>query len=110
MGYIKLIIWQLWQKWFENLCSETAYLLFKKSSSDDVEFYRVYCEVFPLEVSYNTLHFEVYLFQTDPNDNTKLRANLSDYLLPGIIYNLGVTAINSAGNESDIATFNNVTI
>ena len=107
MGYIRLIIRQLWFKWFKPL-NHITYITFKKSLSDDIKFYKVYCKPSPSEITYDTLHFEVYPTQIDPLVNTRLRANLTLYLLPGIMYNIGITAVNSIGNESDIVKVNDV--
>ena len=107
MGFIRMIVRQLWHKWFKPLDHDT-YLVFKKSLSENVSFYRVYCKVTPGEADYNTLHFEVSKSQVDSHNNNKLRVRLNPFLLNGIIYNLGVTAVSKSGNESDIVTLNNV--
>ena len=109
MGYLRLIIRQLWYKWFKPL-DHITYITFKKSSSFNVKYYRVYCRPTKSKITYNTLHFEVYPSQIDPKDCTRLKANLNLYLLPGIIYNLGVTAVSSVGNESDFLKINDITL
>jgi len=108
MNYFSLLGWQVCLD--SDSLDHTTYISFRKSNSADVKFYRVYCQIYPLKVDYDTLHFEIYPSQVDPNDNTMLKANLSIHLLADIRYNIGVSAVNSAGNESDIVELDSITL
>jgi len=108
MSYFRWLGWQFWRRWNNFFKKNSTYITFNKSYSTDVKFYRVYCQIYPLEVTYNTLHFEVYPTQADLNNNNILRAKLNTYLLPGFRYNIGVSSVDIVGNESDLVRFDNI--
>lgn len=103
--------WWRWRwHWRRRKHKRNLYIMFNKSYSTDVKFYRVYCQIYPLEVTYDTLHFEVYPTQVDSNNNDILKAKLNTYLLPGFCYNIGVSSVDIVGNESDLVRFDHVTL
>lgn len=77
-------------------------LSFPGSASPDVVGYKLYMEEAPNEITYDSPSFDLV-------DNTSV--DLSS--LPGItskdgVYNLGITAVDDAGNESSFSLINDV--
>jgi len=110
MTYFWQLRWWFWHRWNNSFKKRDIYITFSKSYSADVKFYRVYCQIYPLEVTYDTLHFEVYPTQVDPENNTMLKVKLNTYLLSSFRYNIGVSSVDTIGNESDLVKLNNVTL
>lgn len=77
---------------------------FPPSPSEDVVGYKLYLEEYPSPVSYDSRAFHL--------------GNKTDVIistLPGLdivdgAYNLGITAVDDAGNESDMKTIENVAL
>jgi len=77
-------------------------LSFPPSGSPDVMGYNLYVEEAPAAVTYDSESFDL-------GDNTTVDLGA----LPGLttkdgVYNLGVTAVDDAGNESSMSVINNV--
>jgi hypothetical protein len=80
-----------------------AMLSFPASTSPDVVGYKLYMEVAPNAVTYGSTVFDL-------GNNT---TNVDLSVLPGMtttdgVYNLGVTAVDDAGNESSMSMLDNV--
>jgi hypothetical protein len=82
-----------------------VHLTFTKSGSPDVVGYALYIEEAPNPASFNSQRFDL---GNPPDDGSgKIDVLLSE--LPGIdtkdgVYNLGISAVDDAGNESSLLT------
>jgi len=80
---------------------------FPASGSTDVASYRLYMELAPLPVTYNS---ETFNINEDPIEGI-ISVDLST--LPGMttkdgMYNFGVSSLDEAGNESSLSLINDV--
>jgi len=77
-------------------------LSFPASGSTDVVGYKLYIEVVPTAVSYESQSFDL------GNITTVDLATLPGITTTDGVYNLGITAIDDAGNESSFSLINDV--
>lgn len=77
-------------------------LSFPASNSPDVEGYKLYMEEAPVEVSYDSQAFDL-------GNNTSIDlATLDGMTTKDGIYNIGITAVDDAGNESSMSLISDV--
>lgn len=77
-------------------------LSFSPSGSPDVVGYKMYIEEAPNEVSYDSESFDLGM-----NTNINI-ADLANITTKDGIYNIGITAIDDAGNESSMSKMGEV--
>ena len=85
-----------------------ARLFFPPSASPDVVGYRLYMEIFPKKVTFNSTNW-ILDWELGPEENTIIAEFPLDISTNGI-YNFGISAIDDAGNESAMSEISNVSL
>lgn len=81
---------------------QSVNLSFPPSDSPDVEGYKLYLEEAPAEVNYDSLSFDL-------GNNTSIDlATLDGMTTRDGLYNIGITAVDEAGNESSMSLISDV--
>jgi len=90
---------------------KSATLKFPASGSPDVQGYRMYVEPEGIPVTYDSSAFDLGKNEVMEGEVTYIVTDLSG--IPGLttkdgIYNIGVVAVDDAGNESSMSTLDSV--
>ena len=81
---------------------KSAILKFDPSDSPDVVGYKLYMEQSPLVVSYDSQSYDL-------GNNTEVDlSTIPDMTTRDGVYNLGISAVDDAGNESSMSLMNDV--
>jgi hypothetical protein len=86
---------------------QPAILRFPKSGSPDVVTYKLYMELEGITVTYDSPSYDIGSTEVDGYIVVDLAAVPGMTTLDGV-YNIGVTAVDDAGNESSFSTKNSV--
>jgi len=81
----------------------------KKSGSPDVETYALYMQKSPQPVDYQSERFDLTGLYVEEGDNIVFdMTDISDMTTKDGTYNIGIVAIDDAGNESSMSVANNI--
>jgi hypothetical protein len=84
-------------------------LKFEASSSPDVVGYRLYYEVAPTAVAYDSPFIALAATTEEGTTTVAVKLNeVSEFATFDNVYNIGVSSVDDAGNESDMSLLNDV--